>query len=217
MDRMREMLLRETNYRCGSCMRNITPRRYQFSEGQDEECKFLNVFDRAHLIPNRIANDKYEYFYNLIALCKQCHGEIDRGALDIKNLQTLKLHWLVASGRFTRLEIDVLMALYKTKCEAPNPFNNGGRWIILRVLDKQYDKTLDRTNITLQAQLQIQNNLYFLLQNIIKAGLIEEYTEQKENKKDFFRLVSFFLTNPNGVKFCEQFHEAYQDLDKIDI
>jgi predicted restriction endonuclease len=81
MDKMREMLLQETNYRCGYCMRNITPRRYQFLGKADDDYRLLNVFDRAHLIPHRITQDNYKDFYNLIALCKICHHEVDKSGI----------------------------------------------------------------------------------------------------------------------------------------
>lgn len=117
MDKMRKALLEETNYRCGYCMRNITPRVYYLNDDPDKkpihDYVYYNIFDRSHIIPNALVRDNYKDFYNLLALCKICHKEIDDAKmLDTTELKRLKLHWLVASGRFSRLEIDCLMTLY---------------------------------------------------------------------------------------------------------
>ena len=136
MEKIRKELLEETNYRCGSCMRNITPRVYYLDDSPDknpihdyviynyekqayydtEEQKFYNISDRCHIIPNAEVKDEYNDFYNLIALCKICHHEVDKAKmLDITELKRLKLHWLIASGRFTKIEFDCLFDLYKEK------------------------------------------------------------------------------------------------------
>ncbi len=131
MEKIRKALLEETNYRCGSCMRNITPRVYYLDDGPDknpihdyviynyekkEEQKFYNISDRCHIIPNAEVKDGYNDFYNLIALCKICHHEVDKAKmLDITELKRLKLHWMIASGRFTKIEFDCLFDLYDKK------------------------------------------------------------------------------------------------------
>jgi len=149
MEKIRKKLLEETNYRCGYCMRNITPRVYYLSDNPNpihdyeiynyEERKFYNISDRAHITPNAEVADGFKDLYNLIALCKTCHHEVDKaGMLGTNQLRKLKLHWMVASGRFTGLEIDCIMNLYK----AQNFKSSDKRWIYTETLEFE-----DKTNI----------------------------------------------------------------------
>lgn len=121
IQQIKRELLQETNYRCGYCMRNITPKMYYIDEEATQKTpvfdytyrKIYNIHDRAHIEPNSDIEDDFKDYYNLIALCKQCHWEIDKPKmLNITELKRQKLYWMTANGRFTRFEIDLLMKLY---------------------------------------------------------------------------------------------------------
>jgi 5-methylcytosine-specific restriction endonuclease McrA len=75
-------LLRETNYRCGYCLKNITPVAYftenrNSKEAQTKIPKYYQPYDVAHIVPYNETQD--QSFENLIALCKECHWKSESG------------------------------------------------------------------------------------------------------------------------------------------
>ncbi len=237
MDKIRKKLLEETNYRCGYCMRNITPRAYYLNDNPNpihdyeiynyEERKFYNISDRAHIAPNAEVADGFKDFYNLIVLCKICHHEVDKAGIlgvddqRIKQLRKLKLHWMVASGKFTSLELDCIMNLYN----AQNSGSCDKRWIYTETLDFEdktsappskfnYNKLLIETskNPDLKvSRIVIQQINCHLFDRLEKAGFIfyEKLppgvmigTTEEHGKYNITDL---------GNNFCAKFFDAYKD------
>lgn len=245
MEKIRKALLRETNYRCGYCMCNITPRVYYLDDDPNKkpvhDYIYYNVFDRAHITPNALVHDKYKDFYNLLALCKMCHKEIDDAKmLDTKQLKALKLHWMIASGRFTRLEIDVLMELYKVHVNALDIMKNfttvgtpdthiryrelhkQEMWIhlVLTPINNQTETYIDpnfncNEDMSLKPSIYVITYMYFLFFKVIdKKFLHDDGNKLQVNGAIPFTYLS--LTEL-GIEFCKKFYEAYQELDKIEI
>jgi len=201
VDKMRRDLLEETNYRCGYCMRNITLRVYYLDNDPDKkpihDYAYYNIFDRCHIEPNALVQDHFKDFYNLIALCKICHKEIDGAKmLNEKELKRLKLHWLIASGRFNSIEIKLLFQLYSN--------DKRKLWV-------QDDPLNDS-----KASLVVSNA--FMFQGIVDACFV---------KQRVINACSLLLgdsetwhSNPNaalsldenGIIFCEKFKDVHEEI-----
>jgi len=82
-------LLRETNYRCGYCMKNITPAAYCTDERGSKEANeiptYYQPYDAAHIEPYDKTDPETNSFYNLIALCKECHWKSEPKAQQHNN------------------------------------------------------------------------------------------------------------------------------------
>lgn len=253
---MRKALLRETNYRCGYCMRNITPRVYYLDNNPNpvhdyeiynyNKRKFYNISERCHITPRAEEDDDFKDFYNLIALCKICHHEVDKSGILGKDderkteLAKLKLHWMIASGRFTRLEIDVLMELYKvhvnaldimknfTTVGAPDTYiryrelRKQEMWIhlVLTPINNQTETYIDpnfncNEERSLKPSIYVITYMYFLFFKVIdKKFLHDDGNKLQVNGAIPFTYLS--LTEL-GIDFCKKFYEAYQELNKIEI
>ena len=150
---------------------------------------FYNIHDRAHIEPNSKVKDKFEDFYNLLALCKQCHWEIDKPQmLRTQELKKQKLYWMIASGRFTRLEIDILMSLNLSFTSDHNlrngvEFNDLGK---IDILNNEFDDVVNnissyQNRAARFLNLKIPKNLSFLVKNLKKLNMIESFCKTKPN------------------------------------
>jgi hypothetical protein len=224
IEKIKRELLEETNYRCGYCMKNITPRMYQTdnnaqSSKLDFDHTIYNVHDRAHIEPNSTVNDNFKDYYNLIALCKQCHWDIDKPKmLDIKGLKRQKLYWIIASGRFTKLEIDCLFQLYYSlKNHLTGKFYPS---VVSRMLELDgsplnEDVLGKKKNLYV---IPIPRNLLILFHNIVKSKFVNIAPEIKHGMHiSFTELGSSAFKNhelhitPQGVDFCSKFEDIFED------
>ena len=271
-ENLKVALLRETNYRCGYCMMNITPAAY-FTENRDKTDervkKFVEDFnqknklaaegsasiltiaevndllptyyqsyDCAHIEPYNEEDPETNSLLNLIALCKSCHWKSEpqhnNAIIPKEQLKALKLHWMIASGRFTRLEIDVLMGLYNALilCRSDNIKVYCPSYICLRAFDEDDRPTTstllpngERPRIT--PVVPIQRPTILLFQNIVNQNFVatlpqmpydmlnERVLNYMPDTDIIFNTYDLVLSEP-GAKFCQKFHEAYQELDKIE-
>lgn len=202
IEKIKRQLLQETNYRCGYCMKNITPRMYYIEYDATNsvpvfDYHFYNVHDRAHIEPNSIKHDDGKDVDNLLALCKQCHWEIDKPKMiTTKELKRQKLYWIVASGRFSRLEIDLMMKLFQ---KHPDTIND----LACKIEERTIPIYSYRTN----------HYNKFLFQNIIEKEFVEPYLKDSGvtlsgEKQD---MIYIYLL-PNGEEFCKKFIDVYEDL-----
>ena len=241
--KIKESLLRETNYRCGYCMMNITPAAYftenrNSTEAKDVDPTYYQMYDCAHIEPYNEEDPETNSFYNLIALCKNCHWKSEplhnNAIITKEQLKALKLHWLVASGRFTRLEIDVLMDLYNAHnlCKSGNIKVYCPSYIHLRAVDEYNRPTThlilpngERPHI--RPVFPVQRPAILLFRNIVnqKFVAIPHLPDDMLNERVLFYMPDtdvIFNTYdlelcPPGGQFCQNFHEAYKELDKIEI
>ena len=205
-------LLRETNYRCGYCMMNITPAAYYTENRNSTEAKevvptYYQPYDCAHIEPYNEEDPTTNSFYNLIALCKNCHWKTEpkhsNAIIPKEQLKALKLHWMIASGRFTRLEIDVLMEMCQLHIKAPDIMNlpcgtpdtykrfcelhKQHRWIQLMIctIHNETETYID-PNLHLNQEMcwkpviYIQTFLYFLFFKVIDKKFLYDDTKPKE-------------------------------------
>jgi hypothetical protein len=242
-------LLRETNYRCGYCIMNITPAAYFTENRCSTEAKevvpmYYQPYDCAHIEPYNEEDPATNSFYNLIALCKNCHWKTEpkhsNAIITKEQLKALKLHWMIASGRFTRLEIDVLMELYKVHVNALDIMKNfttvgtpdiyiryrelhkQEMWIhlVLKPINNQTETYIDpnfncNEEMSLKPSIYVITYMYFLFFKVIdKKFLHDDGNQLQVNGAIPFTHLS--LTEL-GIEFCKKFHEAYKELDKIEI
>jgi hypothetical protein len=224
MEKIRKTLLEETNYRCGSCMRNITPRVYYLNDSPDKnpihdyaiynyekkayydtkEQKFYNISDRCHITPNAEVDDEYNDFYNLIALCKICHHEVDKAKmLNTKELKRLKLHWMILSGRFTRVEIDCIMELHLPPLVADNNQIFVKPYINNSPNEGHFYYEINAMNIFLFRNIIRYN---FIICELHRGGLQVGTKTGNVRPADFYIMV---LTD-KGIEFCEKFKDVYE-------
>lgn len=101
-------LLEETQFRCAFC---LTALEYTF-----DDSNFFHFAENAHITPHSETADNS--FENLICLCPTCHTKFDKNpdkVRSISRLKELKRHWFLASGNYSKLEIDCLFSLYQKK------------------------------------------------------------------------------------------------------
>lgn len=221
-------LLQETNYRCGYCMRNITPKMYYIEEEATQKTpifdytykKLFNVHDRAHIEPNSDVEDDFKDYYNLIALCKQCHWEIDKPKmLNSNELKRQKLYWMVASGRFTRLEIDCLFQLYYS-----NKNHLSGKVypsVFQRMLEPDgspFNQNVPGEKKVLYV-MSIPRNFLFMFDKISKNKFVAinpdvtsnmHISNTKIGKAQLPNHELYLL--PDGMNFCDKFKDVYEEL-----
>ncbi len=103
---MKRALLDETVYRCASCLCSI--------EHCEDDGTFFRFDEKAHINPH--SNTQDDSFENLITLCPTCHTKFDKNKdreKSLERLRSLKRQWLGISGKYSKLEIDCLLELYK--------------------------------------------------------------------------------------------------------
>jgi hypothetical protein len=192
-------LLRETNYRCGYCLKNITPIAYYTDNRNLKEAKeivpsYYNQYQKAHIVPK---SDKTRpndnSFENLLALCPNCHWATEQNhtnaAITLGGLKKQKLYWMIASGRLTRLEIDILMSLNLPFTTSDHNLKNGVAFNDLRkidILNNEFDDIFNNISLyqnraAVFLNLKIPKNLSFLVNNLKKLNMIESFCKTKPN------------------------------------
>ena len=73
-------------------------------------CRHIDV-EIHHIVP--WAQCKEHTYENLIALCPNCHARADKNDIDRKSLRIYKANLRYAHDKFSRLEVDILLKLYK--------------------------------------------------------------------------------------------------------
>ena len=220
-------LLRETNYRCGYCMMNITPAAYFTENRNSHEAKntipaYYQPYDCAHIEPYNEEDPETNSFYNLIALCKNCHWKTEpqhnNTIIPKEQLKALKLHWMIASGRFTRLEIDVLMGLCSNAQWCRNPE--------FGVIKIEGDTCYVGLGTVIDNVPSVKTSYFneFMFSKIMQSqfcGTLYHKGNFMEglggNVTHYPTKMMYIFLQPNGNYFCQKFHEAYKELDKIDI
>ena len=215
-------------------MKNITPAAYFTEERGSKEANeiptYYQPYDVAHIEPYDDTDPETNSFYNLIALCKECHWKSEprhKNAIIPKNeLKELKLYWMIASGRFTRLEIDLLFDLCNpgSKSLATHTIlSNNGDKILKFNLKESF--TLENPNVLIH--FQIPKTLISFIRNLIRQRLICYVVEDSDNKiqikQEFTATYSLNLNNigsncysviptEDGKAFCKKFQDIYPDL-----
>ena len=228
-------LLRETNYRCGYCMMNITPVAYFTENRNSHEAKntiptYYQPYDCAHIEPYNEEDTETNSLLNLIALCKSCHWKSEpqhnNAIIPKDELKALKLYWMIASGRFTRLEIDVLMECFKAQTGG----NSNKKWVYIESMNtaesNMWSKPAKYNNLTVNlnqngdfkmARIVVQQISGYLCDKIEQLGFIHyEKLPQGALVGTAADYGKYSITDL-GIDFCKNFHEAYQELDKIEI
>jgi hypothetical protein len=100
---IKRALLEETVYRCASCLCSM--------EHCEDDDTFFRFDEKAHITPHNETQD--DSFENLITLCPTCHAKVDKNKDKLERLKSLKRQWLGISGKYSKLEVDCLLALYK--------------------------------------------------------------------------------------------------------
>jgi hypothetical protein len=73
-------------------------------------CRQVEI-DIHHIVPwEKVRAHNYE---NLIALCPNCHRRAHRGEIDAKSLTLYKFNLRAAHDKFSQLEIDAILMLFK--------------------------------------------------------------------------------------------------------
>lgn len=224
VEKIKRELLEETNYRCGYCMKNVTPRMYYTENNEpnskpDFDYRIYNVHDRAHIEPNSTVDDGFKDFYNLITLCKQCHWDIDKPKmLSIKDLKRQKLYWIIASGRFTKIELDCLFQLhYSLKNHLTGKFYPSVVSRMLELDGSPFNKDVKGKKLTLYV-IPVSRNLLILFHNIIKNKFVNIIPEINNAMHiSFTELGSSTFTNhelhitQQGIEFCSKFEDIYEE------
>ncbi len=208
IDKIKLELLQETNYRCGYCIRNITPRVYFLDHDPKTpiyDYVFYNIFERCHIEANCEVNDKFKNFYNLIAMCRICHHDIDKATMLNKvELKRLKLHWMIASGRFTKMEIDILMALY-TSFLSKKPVYN----YIYKIEEISDDfKNIYFFSTPIRQGYLFKNIINSMTHTTSISGAYQGNSFTAGSNRSIEDTYFIFLNEP-GFQFCEQFADIY--------
>ncbi len=107
-DAIKRKLLEETQFRCAFCLASL--------EHSFDDSSFFHFAENAHVTPyNETADNSFE---NLICLCPTCHTKFDKNPNkqgSVARLKDLKKHWFVASGNYSKLELDCLFALFQSQ------------------------------------------------------------------------------------------------------
>ena len=176
---------------------------------------YYQPYDCAHIEPYNEEDHATNSFYNLIALCKNCHWKTEpkhsNAIITAAQLKALKLHWMIASGRFTRLEIDAISQTYDG-LESSKKYP----WIRMMLrLEDVNGKELRIIHPWVYITLSLNAPLYKNLIDLKFIRFVDSRSIIADNDISF-NPVYFYLTEP-GLAFCKNFHEAYQELDKIEI
>jgi len=105
-DAIKRKLLEETQFRCAFCLDSI--------EHIFDDSNFFHFAENAHIQPHNESLDNS--FENLICLCPTCHKKFDKNPdrdNSVSRLKALKAHWFVASGNYSKLELDCLFDLFR--------------------------------------------------------------------------------------------------------
>lgn len=276
-EKMKTRLLRETNYRCAYCLKNITPVAYWIEERILKKAKeyvphYIQPYEATHIVPwdKNKTKEENNSFENLLALCTDCHNRTEQEKSRNKNpcismakLKELKLYWLIASGRFTRLEIDLLMALNCNDLRSNNRFLNGldiSDLVRIDIKNNQFDQVMNNVGDYLKEAktfltLKIPRNLAFLVTNLVKSNMVYSFMKSRpielinlphqkyqphwflDGNSNYIIFIRpscsktangeiedvflyddeniYYWISEYGKNFCEQFHEAYKDLDSV--
>lgn len=188
---VKRKLLEETQFRCGFCMTSI--------EHCFDDDNFFKFGENAHIEPYKDTQDNS--FENLITLCPSCHKKFDKSPdkeESIKRLKDLKRHWFVASGKYTKLELDCLMALYHEKKEV---------WLKVRTFTNPEGKKVALLSFS------VPKNQSYLFQNLIHDKLVLAIELQGALMEDGIRFRSgipaednlVFIITESGREFCNKF------------
>lgn len=190
-ENVKRKLLEETQFRCGYCLTSI--------EFALDDSNFFQFGEKAHLTPYSDTEDNS--FENLITLCPTCHTKFDKNPDkqgSVARLKELKRHWFIASGTYTKLELDCLFALFQKK---------NFTWI-----KEESFKTGDGETFTAHS-FSTPANQGYLFQNLINKGLVNPVLEKgafQGNKlvlgpsRPAHDMLVFILTT-KGEEFCRNF------------
>jgi hypothetical protein len=192
-DRIKKELLEETNYRCASCLCSIE---YVFNDGN-----FFRFDEKAHATPYSETQDNS--FENLITLCPTCHTKYDKHpekAESVTRLRRLKRQWIEASGKYSKLELDLLFDLYNERDDV--------EWI--RILNNPKDN--DGKQINQRAFLLMSYLSLPLLRNLAENNLILCVDNGMKGIKLSGRTLGdvpmgpvVFAITEQGYQFCQKF------------
>lgn len=232
-EKLKIELLRETNYRCGYCMKNITPLSFYTEERNTEKAKniptYYQPYDVAHIEPFDKNDPNTNEFENLIALCKECHLKTEpvhkNSAIPKESLLELKLHWITSSGRITKIEIDSIFILHNSEFHQFTPDMHPSTFSRIREIDNSlFDLKRNETRpIKPTIVMSIPINLIFLFDRIIKYNFVTMSPEKPKTITNLTSLntgIPIFFNNHEltltemGRRFCNKFSTAYKNDSK---
>ncbi len=147
---IKKQLLQETQFRCASCLQSI-----EFLTDNS----FYSFDEKAHI--ESYSETKDNSYENLITLCPTCHTKYDKHPdkeASQTKLKSLKKHWIVASGNYSKLEIDCLMSIYK---------DDNFTWVKLeKFTNASNGKTLEARSFS------VPQRQSYLFRNLIKNELV---------------------------------------------
>jgi len=192
---IKRALLEETIYRCANCLVSI-----EYCEGDNT---FFRFDEKAHITPYNETQDNS--FENLITLCPNCHTKFDKNKDkkgSLKRLKELKLQWLGISGKYSKLELDCLLALYRYTKEDNK---------IYFIYNQEFTKK-DGTKVTYPV-FSVPVKQMYLFYNLIINKLVHVQKMHGAVKSNGVVLISghgpyedelLLFLSTNGKTFCEK-------------
>ena len=189
---IKRKLLEETQFRCAFCLLSI--------EQIFDDSNFFHFAENAHIQPHNESLDNS--FENLICLCPNCHKKFDKNRdrdNSVSRLKALKSHWFVASGNYSKLELDCLFDLFRGK---PRP------WIFTA----QFSSSKGGKPFN-KLYFSVPTKQGYLFQNLISNRLVDYVKQQGAFSGNSLILgdnlpaedTLLILLNEKGEDFCKKF------------
>lgn len=170
-----------------------------------DDSNFFHFAENAHLEPHSQGVDNT--FENLICLCPTCHTKFDKNPdkkKSIDRLKDLKRHWFVASGNFSKLELDCLFSLYWKK---------NYPWL------KEKEFTRQNTNAEtkfISLSVSVPTKQGYLFQNLIENKLVHAVEGKGAFSGKSLTLgpnrpaedTLWLILTDEGKVFCEKFKQS---------